>query len=87
MSKIVLTTAEVNAGWTFVNAELSSNSFVINLIDDLGRHKRIEYLGTAGETLLAALNKGDFSGLNLSLIDTLLQKIIDDGHIEGTLSL
>lgn len=83
MAKIVLAETEINAGWTFVRAELTPTALTIILVDDLGRDKRIDYMGPEGEALVAEASKTDFSGLNPSLDEWLLQRLIDDGHFAG----
>lgn len=84
MAKIVLTTQEVNEGWAFQRLELTLDRLSILVQDDLSRRRRIDYTGVEAEAFLATVDTADFSGPNPTLVETILQKLVDDGHFDGS---
>lgn len=84
MAKIVLETQEINAGWTFERLELTPERLSILVTDDLGRRKRIDYMGADAEAFVGMLNVSDFSPPNPTMVEAMLQRLIDDGHFTGT---
>lgn len=85
-SKLVLNNAPpVASEYKIHQLEIAPPNMVrIMLQDDLGQMKNIYFRGNQAETVIAAINRGNFSGDNKPLAQRLMDYIVAEGMIDGT---